>query len=309
MSKFILERVGISMDIVEVGNAFIEQLKRDGKKPLTLDSYKRDIDDFHKRLKIKTIEDLQSLGRKDVSDYINELIDEYAPTTVNHKIAVLKVYYSFLVFNGYAKESLIYERKKLTVPPPKYKFLDTEEMDALLDLADNLKTQRGYLGVRDALVIQICLSTGLRIFEVRKIKIQDINFKEGSIHVVGKGDIEGTLYLPARTLRTLQEWLNIRSGLKIKEGHEDFLFISNRGTNISKRRLQQIVEEYSEMAGKKVSSHKLRHTFATQMVGSGTCTDEELQGMLRHKHKTTTELYRHTLEIGLKKSRQMPSFA
>lgn len=155
----------------------------------------------------------------------------------------------------------------------------------------------------------MCLSLGLRIFEAKKIKLQDFNFKEGSVHIVGKGDIEGTLYLPPRTLRTLNEWLEIRSELKIKEGHEDYLFISNRGTNISKRRLQQIVEDYTEMAGKKVSSHKLRHTFATQMVGSKTCSDEELQGMLRHKHKTTTELYRHTLEIGLKKSRQMPSFA
>ena len=69
------------------------------------------------------------------------------------------------------------------------------------------------------------------------------------------------------------------------------------------------MEEYSELAGKKVSSHKLRHTFATQMVGSGTCSDEELQGMLRHKHLSTTESYRHTLQIGLKKNRNMPSFA
>jgi len=296
-------------NIVEVGEAFIKQLKKDGKKDLTLKSYKRDIDDFHKRLEIKTVEDLQNLSCDNVSDYINELIEEYAPTTVNHKIAVLKVYYAFLVFNGYVKESLIYHRKKVSVPPVKYKFLDTEEMDALLDLADKLKPERGYLGVRDALVIQICLSLGLRIFEVRNIKIQDFNFKEESVHIVGKGDIEGTLYLPARTVRTLKEWLEIRSKLKTKEGHEDYLFISNRGTNISKRRLQQIVEDYTEMAGKKVSSHKLRHTFATQMVGSGTCSDEELQGMLRHKHKSTTELYRHTLEIGLKKSRQMPSFA
>lgn len=297
------------MNIIEVKDEFIAQLKKDGKKFLTLESYNRDVEDFHKRLNIETVEDLQDLTRKNVSDYVNELIDEYAPTTVNHKIAVLKVYYAFLVFNGYVKESLIYDRKKLTVPPVKYKFLETEEMNALLDLTDNLKTERGYLGVRDALAIQICISIGLRIFEVQKIKLQDFNFKEGSVHVVGKGDIEGTLFLPPRTLRTLEEWLNIRSQLKIKEGHEDYLFISNRGTNISKRRLQQIVEEYTELAGKRVSSHKLRHTFATQMVGSGTCTDEELQGMLRHKYKETTELYRHTLEIGLKKSRQMPSFA
>jgi len=298
------------MEMIKVGNEFIEQLKKDGKKPLTLESYKRDVDRFHERLGLNTLEDLNKLSKRDVAtDYINELIDNYSPTTVNHNIAVLKVYFAFLVSSGYIKESLIYERRKITVPPVKYQFLETDEMDVLLDLADRLKKDRGYLGVRDALVIQICLSAGLRIFEVQKIKLQDFNFKEGSIHVIGKGDIEGDLYLPPRTLNTLQEWLEIRSKLKIKEGHEDYLFISNRGTNISKRRLQQIVEEYSEMAGKKVSSHKLRHTFATQMVGSGTCSDEELQGMLRHKHLSTTEGYRHTLDIGLKKSRLMPSFA
>ena len=297
------------MNIIQIGNDFIEQLRKDGKKSLTLQSYKRDIDDFHKRLELNTLEDLQNIQRNQMSDYINELIEEYAPTTVNHRIAVLKVYYAFLVFNGYVKESLIYDRKKVSVPPPRYKFLEKDEMDTLLEVADKLKEERGYLGVRDALVIQICLSLGLRIFEVKNIKISDFNFKEGSVHIIGKGDIEGRVYLPPRTLRTLQEWLDIRATLDIKKGHEDYLFISNRGTNISKRRLQQIVEEYSEIAGKKVSSHKLRHTFATQMVGSGTCSDEELQGMLRHKHKTTTELYRHTLEIGLKKSRQMPSFA
>ena len=301
--------MNLSKSMIVVGDEFINQLKKDGKKPLTLESYKRDIDDFHKRLNIETVEDLQNLQRDEIADYVNELIEVYAPTTVNHRIAVLKVYYAFLVFRGYAKESLIYDRKKVSVPPQEYKFLEGDEMDRLLELADKLKVERGYLGVRDALVIQMCLSLGLRIFEVRKIKIQDFRFKDGSVEVVGKGDIKGTLFLPPRTLRTLQEWLGIRETLKIKDGHQDYLFISNRGTNISKRRLQQIVEEYSELAGKKVSSHKLRHTFATQMVGSGTCSDEELQGMLRHKHLSTTESYRHTLQIGLKKNRNMPSFA
>lgn len=302
--------INLNKSMVEVGDEFIAQLKKDGKKQLTLESYKRDVDRFHERLGLNTLEDLNKLSKRDVAtDYVNELIEEYSPTTVNHNIAVLKVYFAFLVSSGYTKESLIYERRKITVPPVKYNFLDTEEMDDLLDLADKLKEDRGYLGVRDALVIQICISIGLRIFEVQKIKLQDFNFKEGSVYVVGKGDIDGTLYLPPRTLRTLEEWLDIRSHLKIKEGHEDYLFISNRGINISKRRLQQIVEEYSELAGKKVSSHKLRHTFATQMVGSGTCSDEELQGMLRHKHLSTTEHYRHTLQIGLKKNRNMPSFA
>ena len=133
--------------------------------------------------------------------------------------------------------------------------------------------------------------------------------KNYSVTLIGKNDIERTLFLAERTIKDLKEWLEVRDKIEIKEGHEDYLFISSLGKQISKRRLQQIVEDYVKIAGvSKVSSHKLRHTFATVMVGNKHCSDEELQSMLGHKHIRTTMGYRHALKEGLMKSKNMVGF-
>lgn len=298
------------MNINKVEKGFEQSLIDDKRKPLTVDGYLRNIRDFHKRLGIETLEDLQNISLDELKGYFDFQTDNYAPTTVNNRIATLKVYYKYLMLNRLVSENLVQYKQKVIVPEPEPQFLEKEDVIQLLDVAKQLKAEREEFGTRDLLVIQICLNCGLRIFEVRKLKISDFNFQKCCVTFVGKKDIKRTVYLGAQTMQTLYEWLEQRSKINIKEGHEDYLFISKFKTQISKRRLQQIVEEYVKRAEvKKVSSHKLRHTFATMMIGENNCSTEELQDMLGHKHRTTTEIYRHALQEGLKKSQNLSFFA
>lgn len=279
------------------------------KKPLTAQTYCRNVRDFHTRLEIKTLEELQNISRENMKEYIEYQTKNYAPTTVNNRIATLKVYYKFLIYYGYVKENLIEGKDKIKVKPNPPQFLEIDEMLKLLETADNLKKGNDKNSIRNALVIDLCLNIGLRIFEVRNLKLSNFNMKNYSVTLIGKNDIERTLFLAERTIKDLKEWLEVRGKIEIKEGHEDYLFISSLGKQISKRRLQQIVEDYVKIAGvSKVSSHKLRHTFATVMVGNKHCSDEELQSMLGHKHIRTTMGYRHALKEGLMKSKNMVGF-
>ena len=279
------------------------------KKPLTAQTYCRNVRDFHTRLEIKTLEELQNISRENMKEYIEYQTKNYAPTTVNNRIATLKVYYKFLIYYGYVKENLIEGKDKIKVKPAPPQFLEIDEMLKLLETADNLKKGNDKNSIRNALVIDLCLNIGLRIFEVRNLKLSNFNMKNYSVTLIGKNDIERTLFLAERTIKDLKEWLEVRDKIEIKEGHEDYLFISSLGKQISKRRLQQIVEDYVKIAGvSKVSSHKLRHTFATVMVGNKHCSDEELQSMLGHKHIRTTMGYRHALKEGLMKSKNMVGF-
>lgn len=279
------------------------------RKPLTVQTYGRNIRDFHTRLGIETLEDLQNIGRENMIEYIEEQTSKYAPTTVNNRIATLKVYYKFLMFYGYVKENLIEGKDKIKVKPKPPQFLEIDEMLKLLETTDELKRKNEKNAIRNSLVIDLCLNIGLRIFEVGNLKLSNFNMKDYSVTLVGKNDVERTLFLAERTIKDLKEWLEVRSKIEIKEGYEDYLFISSWGKQISKRRLQQIVEDYVRIAEvSKVSSHKLRHTFATIMVGNKHCSDEELQSMLGHKHIATTMEYRHALKEGLMKSKNMVGF-
>lgn len=296
--------------IIEIEKEFKRYLTEVNKrKPLTVETYIRNIRDFHGRLEVETLENLKSITRDMVREYIEEQTRSFAPATVNNRIATLKVYYKFLIYYGHVTENLIEGKDKIKIKPQPPQFLEMDEMLQLLDTCDKLKERGAKNAVRDTLVIDLCLNIGLRIFEVQNLKISDFDMKEWSVTFVGKNDVERTLYLAERTINDLQEWLKERSELKVKEGFEDHLFISSWGKQISKRRLQQIVEECVKLAEvSEVSSHKLRHTFATIMVGNDHCSDEELQGMLGHKHISTTMEYRHNLKKGLAKSRNMVGF-
>lgn len=213
------------------------------------------------------------------------------------KASTIRVFFNYLS----QKANLIEINPAQNLETPKSdkrlpKYLNLEQSKKLLEVTfdeDNRNYQRDYA------IITLFLNCGLRLSELVGINIQDIDFSEAKLNVIGKGNKERTIYLNKACLRAVSEYLETRpkSGIKQdKLNSNKALFLSERRERISKRTVQYIVNKELKKAGldsSKFSVHKLRHTAATLMYQYGNVDIRTLQELLGHESISTTEIYTH----------------
>ena len=213
------------------------------------------------------------------------------------KASTIRVFFSYLS----QKANLIDVNPAQNLETPKAdkrlpKYLNLEESKKLLEVSadeDNRNYQRDYA------ITTLFLNCGLRLSELVGINIQDIDFSEAKLNVIGKGNKERTIYLNKACLKALSDYLFIRPqvGVKVdKLNSNKALFLSERKERISRRTVQYIVTKELRKAGldsRKFSVHKLRHTAATLMYQYGNVDIRALQELLGHESISTTEIYTH----------------
>lgn len=236
--------------------------------------------------------ELKQITVTDIYNFIFYIADERNNSNKARyrKISSLRSFFKYLV-----KVAHIIENdpcKDLDVPVPKAslpKFLSLNESQRLLKASDNKDS------IRDYCIITIFLNCGIRLSELVGINISDIDFHENRMKVLGKGQKERMIYLNSACIDALNNYLIIRKNNK-KAEKESALFISNQNKRISKRRVQQIVEETikaADLGGKGITTHKLRHTAATLMYQYGDADILTLKELLGHSSISTTEIYTH----------------
>lgn len=236
--------------------------------------------------------ELKQITVTDIYNFIFYTVDERnnSDKARYRKISSLRSFFKYLV-----KVAHIIENdpcKDLDVPVPKAalpKFLSLNESQRLLEASDNKDS------IRDYCIITIFLNCGIRLSELVGINISDIDFYENRMKVLGKGRKERMIYLNSACIDALNKYLVIRKNNK-KAKNEPALFISNQNKRISKRRVQQIVDETikaADLDGKGITTHKLRHTAATLMYQYGNADILTLKELLGHSSISTTEIYTH----------------
>ena len=169
--------------------------------------------------------------------------------------------------------------------------LSIQEIDDIEQAIDKSKPQ----GVRDVAIIEMLYSCGLRISELCNLKMSELFLEEGYIRVHGKGRKERLVPIGEQAIEKLRQWFVIRTGVKAKPGHEDYVFISTkRGTKLSRITLFVYIKDYAQKAGiqKNISPHTFRHSFATHLLEGG-ANLRAIQAMLGHEDISTTEIYMH----------------
>ena len=169
--------------------------------------------------------------------------------------------------------------------------LSIQEIDDIEQVIDKSKNQ----GVRDVAIIEMLYSCGLRISELCNLKMSELFLEEGYIRVHGKGRKERLVPIGEQAIEKLRQWFVIRTGVKAKPGHEDYVFISTkRGTKLSRITLFVYIKDYAQRAGiqKNISPHTFRHSFATHLLEGG-ANLRAIQAMLGHEDISTTEIYMH----------------
>ena len=169
--------------------------------------------------------------------------------------------------------------------------LSFEEIESIIAQVDLSKPEGG----RNKAILETMYSCGLRVSEVVNLKISQLYLDLGFIRVTGKGDKERLIPIGSSAIKYITVYKNnIRVHSAPKKGYEDFLFLNNRGSQLSRVMIFYIIKDLTLKAGikKTVSPHTFRHSFATHLVEGGADL-RAVQEMLGHESITTTEIYTH----------------
>jgi site-specific recombinase XerD len=221
---------------------------------------------------------------RDIKDYLVYLAEDKgaATSTLNQAINALKFYYGSIL-----KKKFIYEVRRPRKDKKLPVVLSQDEVARILTSVENIKHRA---------ILMFVYSAGLRVGEVVRLKLEDIDSNRMLIHIRGsKGRKDRYIMLSKRALETLnQYWKEYRPTKWLFEG-------ARAGRYISIRTAQKIFEHACEKAGikKDITVHTLRHSFATHLLESGTDL-RYIQELLGHAHSKTTEIYTHvsTQSIG-----------
>ena len=202
----------------------------------------------------------------------------------------IRSFYHYLILDDYleADPSELLESPQVGLHLPEV--LTIEEIDNLIESID-LSTKEGQ---RNRTILETLYSCGLRVSELCNLKISDLYLEEGFIKVEGKGNTQRLIPISPRAIRELQLYFIDRNQFSIKKDYEDYVFISKRGTNISRIMVFHIIKTLAEAIGlkKTISPHTFRHSFATHLLEGG-ANLRAIQCMLGHESIGTTEIYTH----------------
>ncbi len=247
------------------------------------------------------LEDIRSMSKLDILNYLSYVATERNNTakTRHRKLASLKVFYKCL----YRDLNLIPDDPTKDVDYPKMhehlpKFLT---LDDSIKLLQNMNNEDPYY-YRDYCIITLFINCGMRLSELVGINLQDVNLDERTLRLLGKGNKERIIHINDACASSILQYLNER---KPSPAEPDALFLSKRGTRITNRRVQQIVDNAlrdSHLDNQGYSTHKLRHTAATLMYQHGNVDTLILKEILGHKSISTTEIYTHISNESVKEA-------
>lgn len=256
----------------------------------TLDAYLIDLDKLMSFLLLENV-DLFDVTLDCLHTFVAGLHDiGIHPRSQARIISGIKSFYRFLLLEDYIQsdptELLESPRIGLKLPD----VLTVQEVDKIIGTLDLTKEE----GQRNRAILETLYSCGLRVSELINLKVSEVFFVEGFIQVEGKGSKQRLVPISPRAIREIQNYMIDRNKLKIKHGYEDFLFLSRRGTSLSRIMIFHIIKEQVKIAGivKNVSPHTFRHSFATHLLEGG-ANLRAIQCMLGHESVVTTEIYTH----------------
>ena len=246
------------------------------------------------------IETLDSLSLADIYGFLNYVSKDRENSSVTRarKASALKSFFKYLtVKTSYLKKNPV---KDLEMPSLKKRLPHFLTLEQSLEMLKN-SSLSGDDSIRNYCIITLFLNCGMRLSELVGMNIQSINFKDRTLKLLGKGNKERMIYLNDACIDALKKYINSREQ---PQNEPNALFISRNGKRISKRRVQQIVEDTlkaSGLDGQGLSTHKLRHTAATLMYRNGVDT-LVLKDLLGHQSIATTEIYTHISDENLKQA-------
>ena len=271
---------------IQVYLSYLESVKQYSQH--TLNGYKRDLQKLSKFLSDQEIDKWKLVKEHDLRTFVNsERRRGLSPRSIQRILSSCRTFFEFLLTEGQIKLS-----PAQNISSPKLAQLLPKAMDA--DLVQKLLDfkAKGMIEVRDKALAELLYSSGLRLSEICKLNMEDLDTKERTCVVSGKGNKTRIVPVGKKAIQAIRDWFMYRSELKqSKATSTNAIFLNNKGNRISPRSIQLRLEKLCLMRGLPgINPHMLRHSFASHVLESSGDL-RAVQEMLGHSDIGTTQIY------------------
>jgi integrase/recombinase XerC len=255
----------------------------------TVTSYRRDISHLSRYCLDKNISDWHGLKQSDVRSHIaGRHRQGIGGKSLQRELSAIRSFYNFLL-----KKRLVDTNPAQHVQAPKQtrklpKTLDVDQITGLLEAGTS-----SALEVRDLAMFELFYSSGLRLSELKALKLSDVDCSDQSLTVrSGKGGKSRLLPIGSKAVAAINNWLAQR--LTFTSVTEPALFVSTRGSSLSQRSIELRLELWCKKKGiaEHIHPHMLRHSFASHLLESSQDL-RAVQELLGHSNISTTQIYTH----------------
>jgi len=279
-------------------NKYLEYLQyQKNYSKYTVLSYQNDVLEYLEFVSKESL-DFLTVEYSDIRFFLMYLKDERKDdnASINRKLSSLRGFYKFLANEKYVQSnvfSLVNGPKKSKKLP---RYFEYNELEELFLVPDKMTP----LGQRDLLLLEMLYATGVRVGELVRIKVQDIDFGRKNIIILGKGNKERYVTYGEYCEEALKNYLN-DGYLSLNTKKSDFLFLNNNGGELTERGVRYILDQLIQKTSihKSISPHMIRHSFATHLLNNG-CDLLTVQKLLGHESIKATQIYTHVTTDRLK---------
>lgn len=259
------------------------------------EAYLHDVDMLLKYLDERSIT-YKEARLDDLMEFVVELGKiGMSPKSQARIISGIHSFYKFLI---YTRKMDFDPSERLIAPktgrhlPSVLTYSEIEQIIATLE-ENAIGTDEGLVR-RNRAIIEVLYGSGLRVSELVTLKFSDIRREEGFMIIRGKGDKQRMVPISNLSLEEIDKYLKFRNSLEIKKGEEDYVFLNQRGSHLTRTMILIMVKDLALRAGitKTISPHTFRHSFATSMLEGG-ANLRVIQMLLGHENIVTTEIYTH----------------
>ena len=271
---------------IQVYLSYLESVKQYSQH--TLNGYKRDLQKLSKYLSDQEIDKWKLVKEHDLRTFVNsERRRGLSPRSIQRILSSCRTFFEFLLTEGQIKLS-----PAQNISSPKLAQLLPKAMDA--DLVQKFLDfkAKGMIEVRDKALAELLYSSGLRLSEIYKLNMEDLDTKERTCVVSGKGNKTRIVPVGKKAIQAIRDWFMYRSELKqSKATSTNAIFLNNKGNRISPRSIQLRLEKLCLMRGLPgINPHMLRHSFASHVLESSGDL-RAVEEMLGHSDIGTTQIY------------------
>jgi len=263
----------------------------------SLQAYRRDLNRFAGHLQKRSLDDVSI---EILRAYVDELrAQKLSNRSIARHITTLRGFFGFLMDEGVIAQNPaeLLSSPKIGAALPKY--LDLSSVDKLLDTpAENAR-----VGLRDRAMLHLLYAAGLRVTELVKLRVADLDLASGHVRVIGKGNKQRIVPIGRAASTAIEAYIEQQRPALLKGRVSPSLFVTARGAAMTRQGFWKLLRGHGKHAGifRHLSPHVLRHTFATHLVEGGADL-RSVQVMLGHADIGTTEIYTHVMRSRLQQT-------
>ncbi len=259
----------------------------------TIKTYRNELYKYQEYIEWKKI-DYRLVNKEVVRDYLKYLDKlNYKNRSISTNISAIRSFYGYLVIHQVLSKNIFNGIRNPKLEKTLPNFLSEIDVSKILEFSSLPNYKKSIYTTRDELILNLLYDTGCRGQELVSICLKDIDFKEKSIKVLGKGSKERIVFYGENTEDVLNCYLKDRATL-LGEKNSKYLLVTKESGRMTSRRVAQIIDEIVLLVAVRhhVTPHTLRHTFATHLLNNGADL-RSVQTLLGHSSLGTTQIYTH----------------